>query len=674
MASTRFLQYGALAIVVLAAMIMTTPFSNAQTVDDNTRVEEMRLLITWGDIDNTLGTVGSGETLEWDGEVTVQQGTMTVLRPLMFKDENDRLLNRSGNVISFQSDINSDLDGLFLRILPKGGQSDTVTFTLDEGFSVTRPLITFLEEPEVTFAVHDGLSVRMKAEAIISRRGELRTQIAARINAMLQTCRDQGEAAATCEAKRDELQKTIERQGRRVIWEALNRQLVKLYDEVWADASVHPDVLFLLTQEQLDALTLEDLARMDLSKVSHMTDMVFAALERIAPERIRELPTPVQEELHILQGTLPADIQNVARLTDQELVDFQRFLAELDAPERIRFVQWLATLTSKDWDLLKTMDKETVLALGRIALSAPEAKRDAVMTAYVRQAVKLQNLHTKLDQVRSKLSLTDARTIEEMLTRLENTVLWTGDDTPTILTEIDSFLARSAALQRDAFARELRLLESNEQQSLAENSVGIIKEQLGLFRDVPVRSWYAGFVGMMRSEGYLEGYKDAQGNLTGSYGPSNPVTVAELLKIAMTTTGNGAGSGTVMLPGAQGHWSSRYVARAEELNITLVKNTSLDLNRPATRAEVIQTFIEAYGINPAVVDSIVFKDVFPSMAAARFIAFAQTHGIVSGDDGENTFRPTAPVNRAEVAKIAIQVRRFLGTLFQTTTIEGDLEG
>lgn len=677
MAASRIWQYGALAVVVLAAMILTTPASNAANtapvVTEKTRIEEMRVLVTWGDVDSNVGTVGTGATMTWDGHISMQSGNMVVLRQLFFKDPNDRLITESGTTISYQSDINSDMDGLFLRVFPDNGRTDTITVTLDNGVTVTQPLLGLLTQKDVTFPVSDGLSIRMQAQGEVLSQGDIRDQAARKMADLLKRCTDSGKTEADCQKLLAETAKSEERNKRLKIWDALNREAGKLKDSVWAGKAIHPDVLFLLGEDQLEKLTREDLSRMDLSKLSHMTDAVYKTILRLAPERLNTLPSDLRDAGLVLEGVLPDNVRTAGNLTAEQFQNMKRFLASLDETERESFSKLLATLSPSAWDSVKNLNDDMLLSLGRLMISVPEAKRDVVLKAYLRQATKISNLEIKLEQLRSRLSVTDAQRLEDMLTRLKGMLIWTGDETPMVLTAIDGFLGRSGGLQREDFAKQLNALEKDVQQAIAENNVGLQKENFGLFTDVSTGSWYAGFVGMMRSEGLLSGYKDKQGKDTGTFGPENPVTVAELLKIALETSGQGpSGSGTTMVTAAAGHWAKGYVVRAEELHMSIVADPKVDLNRPATRGEVIQAFIEAFGINPADISKSSFSDVYANMTTARFIEFAKNHDIISGDDGKTTFRPTEKINRAEVAKIGIRIKQILRSLFDKSTVEGDL--
>lgn len=183
-------------------------------------------------------------------------------------------------------------------------------------------------------------------------------------------------------------------------------------------------------------------------------------------------------------------------------------------------------------------------------------------------------------------------------------------------------------------------------------------EKLIPFKDTDDDQWYTDYVSAVKNQGIISGYKDAVGNDLGEFRPGNNVTVAEILKIGLETSGKGKGKGEPVLQSALNHWAKDYVAKAEELGLDLAKgDTSLD--RPATRGEVIRMMLEALGITPDPVSSTDFSDVQTAQdndtGVAAYIQYAKKLGIVSGDSGATTFRPNDPINRAEVAKIANQI-------------------
>lgn len=175
------------------------------------------------------------------------------------------------------------------------------------------------------------------------------------------------------------------------------------------------------------------------------------------------------------------------------------------------------------------------------------------------------------------------------------------------------------------------------------------------FIDVPQSAWYFNAVTMVAARGIVSGYKDVNGNPTGLFGPGNPVTVAEILKMAYEAAGviTATCKKSVDLPQAAVHWARPYVACAEEGGMRVL-HLQPDLNRGATRAEVVSIVHDAFRVQvPA--GSSPFTDTVNHLYEAD-IALAAANSVVSGDKGADgrstgTFRPNDGVNRAEAAQI-----------------------
>lgn len=180
--------------------------------------------------------------------------------------------------------------------------------------------------------------------------------------------------------------------------------------------------------------------------------------------------------------------------------------------------------------------------------------------------------------------------------------------------------------------------------------------------DVPRAAWFAPYVREAAARGIIGGYRDEAGTPTGMFGPGDNVTVAELAKLAVTGAGIAPASCATPSrnPAAQGAWFAGVLACAEARAWTLFADATIDPLRPATRAEVLVTLLQAYGatVAPLPAGEQPFTDVSPATQFAAAIAKAKQDGIVSGystADGTPTgaFGPTAPVTRAEAAKITV---------------------
>ncbi|MDB5307242.1 MAG: hypothetical protein JWO38_1444 [Gemmataceae bacterium] len=175
-----------------------------------------------------------------------------------------------------------------------------------------------------------------------------------------------------------------------------------------------------------------------------------------------------------------------------------------------------------------------------------------------------------------------------------------------------------------------------------------------VFWDVPESAWFASYVSTLIEKGIASGYRDAEGNLTGEFGVSNPVTAAEILKMALVAAGRPLSSGLPQNPSARDDWSAPYVTTAEDLRFS-VYAPSLDVHKPATRGQVIQTILEVFG-DPIAAGENPFTDLSASSPFAPALQTAYQLGIISGDtdaqgNPTGTVRPNDPVNRAEAAKI-----------------------
>ncbi|ALM09746.1 MAG: S-layer protein [Candidatus Peribacter riflensis] len=182
-----------------------------------------------------------------------------------------------------------------------------------------------------------------------------------------------------------------------------------------------------------------------------------------------------------------------------------------------------------------------------------------------------------------------------------------------------------------------------------------------IFRDVPKDAWFAPYVRDVVGKGIVSGYRESDGTLKGLFGPDDPLTIAELAKIAvqvalvdLSSCGSGLKNAT-----AAGMWAEPYVRCAERRGWAVYADGSGDVQRLASRAQVVATLLQALGVKIEPRTGGVFRDVDSSVEFAAAVEMAARAGVVSGDadaQGNPTglFRPVDPVNRAEVAKIVAQ--------------------
>lgn len=185
-----------------------------------------------------------------------------------------------------------------------------------------------------------------------------------------------------------------------------------------------------------------------------------------------------------------------------------------------------------------------------------------------------------------------------------------------------------------------------------------------VYRDVPVNAWFAPYVSLLIEEGIAEGYKDEKGKPTGEFGVENPVTYAEIAKLVIEAAQ--VDLSTAKPPrntSAQGTWAAPYIALAEQLHFT-VFTPDRDVTKPASRGEVVQTILEAFGVSVSAKNLASFSDVPESHRYAAAITLAYVYGIIDGDIDSNgkpkgTFRPDDSINRAEVAKMLALAKKLI---------------
>lgn len=179
-----------------------------------------------------------------------------------------------------------------------------------------------------------------------------------------------------------------------------------------------------------------------------------------------------------------------------------------------------------------------------------------------------------------------------------------------------------------------------------------------VFHDVPLTAWFATYVSSVAKRSILSGYRNPDGSPSDKFGPENFVTLAELVKITHRIAGldEKAVSATPANATAKG-WEAPFIASAEANDWVVFIDPTLDVNRPATRAEVVETLMQALNIPVGWPTGKLFSDVTRRTPYAAAIETAARDGIVSGTSngvGMVHFDPTAPINRASMAKIVTQ--------------------
>lgn len=251
----------------------------------------------------------------------------------------------------------------------------------------------------------------------------------------------------------------------------------------------------------------------------------------------------------------------------------------------------------------------------------------------------------------------DADRLEEDLSRLEKQAQWDAEDRTDFSSQ--DLLPATVSTVEDAPRGEDTADSPFVQVRIDGVSVSL--------SDVPRESWFAPYVRSAADEGMVSGYRGLDGRPLGLFGPADAVTVEQIAKIALLAAGTDPSTcGTALLNvSGKGRWSEVYLRCAESLHWTLFADGSIDPVRPATRAEVIVTVLQAFGTEIRNSDAMPFTDIDSSTEFQPAIITAYEDHIVGGytdADGKATgkFGPMDPVNRAEVAKIVVLAKEVYG--------------
>jgi len=248
------------------------------------------------------------------------------------------------------------------------------------------------------------------------------------------------------------------------------------------------------------------------------------------------------------------------------------------------------------------------------------------------------------------MSTATIETLDSVVTK--KTLAWEGDDL-----SLDDVLVRLSDAEKEEPPKEPEPLPSLN----GKLKVEILGKSMAM-KDIGVSQWFAGFVNSLIVRGIASGYKDRRGNLTGEFKPGNNVTYAEIAKMALKAAQISTRNASVPKNHyAKNDWSAKYVATLELRNVSTFANARLNVTHPASRGAVVQTILEVFDvpIKNEVIGK-VYSDVARGTRHAAAIELATFDGLVSGDDGKTTFRPNAPINRAEVAKIIINAIEIYG--------------
>jgi hypothetical protein len=232
---------------------------------------------------------------------------------------------------------------------------------------------------------------------------------------------------------------------------------------------------------------------------------------------------------------------------------------------------------------------------------------------------------------------------------------------------------------------------------------GVFAQATG-FLDVPDNSWFAPYVLRAAALGIASGYKSPLGDLTGRFGPSDKLTVAQALKMEIAVAGidvhkfffladgSSASTGQQNSPSRCREWWCIYywIARRQGASIA---GCTFDADRPIRRWEMARMVSDIYGLgateNGPLYLSNPYTDLDPVLELSSGVvpgpaldtpiersklAYIQdltenraailrltADGVLSGDlarsaGNPRVFRPFDAINRAEAVKVFLKVK------------------
>lgn len=262
------------------------------------------------------------------------------------------------------------------------------------------------------------------------------------------------------------------------------------------------------------------------------------------------------------------------------------------------------------------------------------------------------------DKIASDTNLsTDSKNYLNQILGVLNNYIFVGRSAEVLTQAVKNLTSKLAANQLTD--SDIDALDNATQKEIAVSGQEKFKRFLNPFLDIDDAEWFWTFVDEIKDLNCVSGYETQDGQPINEYRPANYLTVAESLKVILECSGKGGAEETETAStdpktsAATNHWAEKYYIRGESLGLTITSNETDDPNRPIMRAEFVQEIIETLGIPVLTEYEAIFSDVPKDNPFAPYVYTAYNKGIISGDSNTNQFRPSAPINRAEVAKVTL---------------------
>lgn len=338
----------------------------------------------------------------------------------------------------------------------------------------------------------------------------------------------------------------------------------------------------------------------------------------------------VEEDFHgvnkdMLRGMLEEMTEDIAHKVMTKIMSVQ--------PDKID------NFTAKAGPEFQNVAVDTLESLSYI----PHAYQEEIIeekTEVLEYANGVKSVLSALENTRSHL-MAQLNKVDDVIAKITqyNFIGETGAD---VKAKMNEFIAQSGSMSEAELIAKIQELEMEADSSIHEAREEKFMKGVIPFKDTDDHEWYTRYVVVVKDEGIVEGKRGPDGQLLGEFAPTDEVTVGEVLKIALESSG----VGSTYQPTAGEHWATGYQQEAQNYGLYFE-----DLNRPATRAEVTMMLLKLMGIEPADDGAPRFGDVPTTHPHFGYVNAAYDLNMIQGDSATGNFRPNDGINRAESAKL-----------------------
>lgn len=175
--------------------------------------------------------------------------------------------------------------------------------------------------------------------------------------------------------------------------------------------------------------------------------------------------------------------------------------------------------------------------------------------------------------------------------------------------------------------------------------------QIQSFKDTKKTDWFHDHVDKLREHGVISGYAN------GNFGPQDPVTRGQMMKIACKTTGLATDSfkKTSAFPDVddKNPFLNCIHAATQQGWVSGYDNGKFGSDDKVTRAQAAKIIVKAFELDLIKPDKAAFPDVKTTDWFYPYVETLVYHKILNGyPDG--TFKPDKILNRAEISKITVK--------------------